>query len=207
MLALQVSELDVCWGMILTDQVVVLGSDHFPPNRVTELRDFILQHFIFEKVAHADRTPCDYIYPYVKESLKSLAGLVQKHGHDDLTAAGREKPPSSFSWEWNESNLQALISSRDSIKRYMKKRPAFLSDLAGAVEGYDALIEEAERTSVYMQAKLQRHENNQAIKESKNNLQLADSVRKLVLYIEFPKRRPELTSDTGSQLLSKVQVR
>ncbi|KAG4436668.1 hypothetical protein IFR05_007847 [Cadophora sp. M221] len=32
-----------------------------------------------------------------------------------------------------------------------------------------------------MQAKLQRHENNQAIKESKKNLQLADSVRRLAV--------------------------
>lgn len=165
----------------MTDKVVVLGLDHFPPDRVTGLRDFILQHFTAEKIAHADRIPCDYIYPYVKESLKSLAGLVQWHGRHGLAAGGT----TSYGWEWNEENLQALISSRDSIKRYMKKKTSFLSDLASLVEDYDALIEEAERTSIYMQAKLQRYENDEAIKESRKNLQLADSVRRLVLLLNF----------------------
>ncbi|KAH9208976.1 hypothetical protein DL95DRAFT_478667 [Leptodontidium sp. 2 PMI_412] len=100
---------------------------------------------------------------------------VQWHG--GLAAGGTN----SYGWEWNEENLQALISSRDSIKRYMKKKTSFLSDLASLVEDYDALIEEAERTSIYMQAKLQQYENDEAIKESRKNLQLADSVRRLAV--------------------------
>lgn len=40
----------------------------------------------------------------------------------------------------------------------MIRCPSFLSDLAASVKDYDALIAEAERASIYIQAKLQRHE-------------------------------------------------
>jgi hypothetical protein len=168
------------WRTILTaNSVVLLGLDHSSLERVTQMRDHLLNHFSPDDVAKADRIPCDYLYPCIRESLRTLAQLCQRLGHDDLSIDS--KPPSSFNWEWNESNLKALISSKESIKRYLFKSTDLRSSrLEGALEDYDALIEEAERNSTHMQGKLQRYENNEAIKEAKKNLQLADSVRRFV---------------------------
>ncbi len=158
--------------------VVVLKLDHFAPERVTQLRNHLLNHLSPDDVTKADRIPCDYMYPYVQESLISLAQLCQKLGYDDLT--GQEKTPSSFSWEWNESNIQALVSSKERIQRYLSKSTSlWSSQLVSALSDYDALIQEVEWSSTHMQGKLQRHENNAAISEAKKNLQLADSVWRL----------------------------
>lgn len=143
------------------------------------MRDYLLNHFSLDDVAKGDQIPCDYLYPYIGDSLRTLAQLTQKLGHDDIS--GGSKPPISIHWEWNESNLRALVSSKESIKLYLSKFTDWRSSrLKGALKDSDALIAEAERSSTYMQGKLQRYENNEAIKEAKKNLQLADSVRRFV---------------------------
>lgn len=158
---------------------MLLGLDIFPPERVIQMRDYLLNHFSPDDVAEADRIPCNYLYPYIRESLRTFAWQCQKLGYDDISSGSNN--PTSFSWEWNESNLKALVLSKESIKRYLLKSTDLRSSrLEDALKDYDALIEEAERNSRCIQGKLQNYGNNEVIKEAQKNLQLADSVRRFV---------------------------
>ncbi len=167
------------WRIILTTNSVVLLDLNL--ERVTELRDYFLNHFSRDDVTKENQILDDYLYYYIRNSLKTLAQLFQKFEQDDLSLS-----LISLSWEWNEFNLKAFISSKKSIKLYLFKFIDWrLSRLECALRDYDALIEEEERNSTYMQEKLQRYENNETIKEVKKNLQLVDSIRRFVLILSW----------------------
>jgi hypothetical protein len=102
------------WRIILTTNSVVLLD--LNSERVTELRDYFLNHFSRDDVTKENQILDEYLYSYTKNSLKTLAQLFQKFEHDDLSQF-----LISLSWEWNEFNLKVFISSKKSIKLYLFK--------------------------------------------------------------------------------------
>ncbi|KAH0539016.1 hypothetical protein FGG08_004410 [Glutinoglossum americanum] len=163
---------------------IVLGLDHSNPDRLTKLRDELLKDNSPIKTRIYDENPADYLFPYVRDSARAAASLCNRHAHFDADPDGIHGA-SPFTWQWNQSNRRALISSMNSLARFVAYpeidtgvRPLKLRSL---LPDYAALIKEAEVTGLDFQGLLQQRANSAAMEETKRGIAQADSVRRLAL--------------------------
>ena len=160
----------------------MLGVDYFG-SRVKTLRNELMNESLFPRlnVVAAASTPCDFLLPYIQSSLEHSAQLVQSHGHIEPKLE-LERTPSSFDWEWNQSNYRNLRGSKNSIVRYFQKHRGNLqstsSRFRAIIVDYDSLIQETRENASQLQSMLQNHTSRQAIKEAQKSLDQADAVRR-----------------------------
>lgn len=162
--------------------VIVLGMDLYHKERVTALRNELLEEYSREDVMTADDIPANYLYPYVRESARSAASLCHEHSEIKLEIDPDEMGSPFHRWHWNQANRRALITSMRNLTKFSND-PAFNdatkpSKLLPLLEDYSALIKETEVIGLDMQGHLQQIIGTQTIEETKRGLQQADSVRR-----------------------------
>jgi hypothetical protein len=135
------------------------------------------------EVKMLDENPADYLFPYVRDSARQAAFLCARKAHFGAKVnQGRNVIP--LDWQWNQSNRRALISSMNSLARFVAYpevdsgfRPLKLRAL---LPDYAALIEETQIIGSDMQGLLQQQANSSAMEETKRGIAQADSVRRKV---------------------------
>jgi ribosomal protein L29 len=159
----------------------VLGLDHFGSNRITELRNELLKIKMPAEVRKLDENPADYLFPYIRNSMRTAATLCAKHAHFGKKST-HGNGVTSFDWEWNQSNRRDLISSMNSLQRFVTFpeidsgiRPLRLQQL---LPDYAVLIEETQVIGSDLQGILQQQANSAVMDETKRGIAQADSVRR-----------------------------
>ena len=165
----------------------MIGLDHFG-SRVTSLRNTLLDPTVFptNAVLAADLHPCDFLLPYINDSLRSAAVLSRNHGRMEAQLS-EDRRPSSFDRERNQANYRNLMRSCNTISSYLEKKyPIPFGNkprLAEVTRQYDALIAETRENAGQLQTCLQNYTSRQAILETKKGLEQVDAVRR---YGTFP---------------------
>lgn len=160
----------------------MLGVDYFD-SRVNRLQNELMNESLFPRinVVAAPTKHCDFLLPYVQSSLEHSARLAQRHGRIKPELE-QDRKPSSFDWEWNQSNYRNLLESKNSIMRHFQKHHGNLqstsSRLRAIIVDYDSLIQETRENASQLQSMLQNHTSRQAIKEAQKSLDQADAVRR-----------------------------
>lgn len=158
----------------------MLGLDHFSPERLTKLRDDLLKNNSPAKVRELDDNPADYLYPYIQQSARAAATVCAKHVH--ISSKSRNGAVVPVDWEQNQENRRALISSRNSLSRFVqhfeKTHGIQLQRFEALLVDYEALVLETQVIGPNLQGLLQQQANSAIMEETKRGLIQGDAIRR-----------------------------
>ena len=164
----------------------MIGLDHFS-STITSLRKTLLDPAVFPRtrVLAADLHPCDFLMPYITDSLRTIAGLSRWRGRMEPNVAELQIID-SLKWRYNQANYRNLMQSCGSISQYLEmKYPIPFGQqprLAEVIRQYNALIAETRENAGQLQTRIQNYTSSQAILEAKKGIEQADAVRR---YADF----------------------
>ena len=150
-----------------------MGFDYYENGKTTKLFEYLVDQGRFSagSIDAADANPCDFVFHYVKKSLKQYALDLASHR--------------SSRWEHYMKIYYNLLDSRDSIARYFGHHPKATdrksSRLYAALDDYNHLIKAFKEKSSQEQKLAQYEVSTQAIAEARKSLEQEDAVRRSIV--------------------------